>query len=297
MSNLQIGWIGLGLMGNPMSRRLLGGGYKVCVFNRTKEKAKPVLDAGATFCDSIAKVGEQADMVFSMISDDGALRQVALDAGNVLSTMKKGSIFIDMSTVSPAISAEVDAACKAKGIGYLRAPVSGSTVLAEGGKLTVLASGPKDAYDKAEPLFNLLGATVFHVGEGDQARYLKLMLNMMVGISSAMVGEALVFGEAGGIKWQQMLDVIKASVVCSPLVGYKLAPLGARDFKPAFKADMMGKDFDLALDAAKSANIPMPLTKQVREFWTMMHDKGKGDLDFFAYVTLMEEIAKVSPKM
>jgi 3-hydroxyisobutyrate dehydrogenase-like beta-hydroxyacid dehydrogenase len=138
---------------------------------------------------------------------------------------------------------------------------------------------------------------VFHVGEEDQARYLKLMLNMMVGTTSAMIGEALVFGEAGGIKWQQMLDVIKASVVCSPLVGYKLAPLGARDFKPAFKADMMAKDFDLALDAGKAANLPLPLTAQVRQFWSMMHAQGKGDLDFFAYVAMLEDIAKVKPKL
>lgn len=297
MSDIQVGWIGLGLMGNPMSRRLLGGGYKVCVYNRTKAKAQQVLDAGATYCESMADVGAKSDIVFTMISDDKALRQVAFDDGSVLSTMKAGSILVDMSTVSPAISAELDALCKAKNIGYLRAPVSGSTVLAENGKLTVLCSGPKATYDKVEPLFNLMGGTVFHVGEGDQARFLKIMLNMMIGISSAMVGEALVFGEAGGMKWQQMLDVIKASVLCSPLVGYKLEPLGQRNFKAAFATDMMAKDFDLALDAAKGAGIPMPLTSQVRQFWSMMHAKGKGQEDFFSYVTLLEDLAGTKPQM
>ena len=177
--------------------------------------------------------------------------------------------------------------------------VSGSTVLAEKGLLTIFASGPKADFDKVLPLFELMGdkAKIFHVGEGDQARYLKLMLNMMVGISSAMVGEALVFGEAGGMKWSQMLEVIGASVVASPLVGYKLAPLGARDPKPAFTADMMGKDFDLALDAARTASIPMPLTSQVRQFWSMMHQNGMGGQDFFAYVYLMENLAKTSPKL
>ena len=297
MSKPQIGWIGLGLMGNPMSRRLLGGEYPVCVWNRTKDKAKPVLDAGATYCNSMADVGAKSEIMFSMISDDKALKQVALDPGNAIAAMKSGSTFVDMSTVSPAISAEVDAACKAKGIGYLRAPVSGSTVLAEGGKLTILASGPKSEYDKVLPLFELMGAKVFHVGDGDQSRYLKLMLNMMIGISSAMVGEALVFGEAGGMKWSQMLEVIGASVLCSPLVGYKLEPLGQRNFKPAFAADMMGKDFDLALDAARSANIPLPLTAQVRQFWSMMHQNGMGGQDFFAYVTMLEKIAQTSPKL
>jgi len=174
-------------------------------------------------------------------------------------------------------------------------------VLAEGGKLTILASGPKAEYDKVLPLFELMGDKeqnkIFHVGDGDQARYLKLMLNMMIGISSAMVGEALVFGEAGGMKWAQMLEVIKASVLCSPLVGYKLGPLGERNFKPAFTADMMGKDFDLALDAARASNIPMPLTAQVRQFWSMMHQNGMGGQDFFAYVTMMEKLAQTSPKL
>lgn len=299
MSDMKVGWIGLGLMGNPMSRRLLGGGYKLCCYNRTKEKAKPVVDAGGVFCDSIAKVGEQSDIVFSMITDDRVLKQVALDAGNALDAMKSGSIYVDMSTVSPAISAEVAKKCKDMGIGYLRAPVSGSTVLAEAGTLTIFASGSKSDYDKVLPLFSMMGAEgkIFHVGDDEQARYLKILLNMMIGISSAMVGEALVFGEAGGMKWQQMLDIIGASVLCSPLVGYKLAPLGKRDFSPAFATDTMAKDFDLALDAAKQSNIPLPLTAQVRQFWSMMHRNGLGNKDFFAYVTLLEEMAKTSPTM
>lgn len=293
MSKLQIGWIGLGKMGVPMSKRLLADGYPVCVYNRTKAKADSVLTAGATWCGSMADLGSKAEIVFSMIADDKALQQVALDAGNVLDTMRPGSIFIEMSTVSPTLSAKVAAACQERKIGYLRAPVSGSTVLADSGKLTVLCSGPKESFEKAKPLFEQLAAKVFHVGENDEARFLKLLLNMMVGTTAAMLGEAVAFGEAGGLNWEQMLEVIGASVVASPLVAYKLAPLSKRDFSPAFEANQMAKDFDLVLDAAKNVNAVMPVTSLVRQFWTMMHAQGKGGQDFFAYVTLMEDLGKL----
>jgi 3-hydroxyisobutyrate dehydrogenase-like beta-hydroxyacid dehydrogenase len=161
--------------------------------------------------------------------------------------------------------------------------------------LTILASGPKEAYDACLPAFEAMGKFQFHVGEGEEARYLKLTLNMMVGTSAAMVGEALTFGERGGMDWQQMLDIIDASVVASPLVKYKIQALKDRDYAPAFTAAQMGKDFDLALDAARQMDVPMPLTAQVRQNWSAMKANGKGELDFFAYVALLEEIAGIRP--
>jgi 3-hydroxyisobutyrate dehydrogenase len=168
-------------------------------------------------------------------------------------------------------------------------------VLATSGTLTIFASGPKDAYDKCTEIFGAMGQKVFHVGNGDEARYLKLLLNMMVGITSAMAGEALIFGEKGGMDWSQMIDIIGASVVASPLIGYKAQMLKSRNFAPAFTIDQIAKDFDIALETGRAANVPMPITALARQFFGAMKAKGKGNLDFFGLVTLLEELAGIKP--
>jgi 3-hydroxyisobutyrate dehydrogenase-like beta-hydroxyacid dehydrogenase len=289
----RIGWIGLGKMGIPMSKNLVKKGYSLTVYNRTKEKTKELVSEGAKVADSPKALAADSDVIISMISDDPVLEAVSIGKDGAFEGAKSGTIYIDMSTVSPVSSTKVAEVATKKGIKYLRAPVSGSTVLATSGTLTIFASGPKDAYDKCTEIFGAMGQKVFHVGNGDEARYLKLLLNMMVGITSAMAGEALVFGEKGGMDWSQMIDIIGASVVASPLVGYKAQMLKSRNFSPAFTIDQMAKDFDIALDTGKAANVPMPITAMARQFFGAMKAKGKGNLDFFGLVTLLEELAGI----
>lgn len=292
----KIGWIGLGKMGVPMSQNLLKAGYPVAVYNRTKSKTKALADQGASVADTLADLGAGSDVIISMISDDTVLEAVSCADGGCFAGVKQGSVYIDMSTVSPVASARVAAAAEAKGISYLRAPVSGSTVLAAAATLTIFASGPKAAYDQCEAIFGCMGQKTFHVGTDEEARYLKLVLNMMVGLTSAMVGEALTFGEKGGMDWEQMIDIVNASVVASPLVGYKAQTLKDRNYAPAFTASQMAKDFDIALDTAKVMNVPLPMTSTMRQFLGVMKAKGKAEQDFFAYVTLLEEMAGITPK-
>lgn len=292
----KIGWIGLGKMGVPMSQNLVKAGYPVTVYNRTKDKTKALASAGAAVADSPQALAKACDVVISMISDDPVLESVSYGEKGAFSGAKKGSVFIDMSTVSPVASARVAQAANDKGISYLRAPVSGSTALAQAATLTIFASGPKSAYDQCEDIFKAMGQKTFHVGNGEEARYLKLVLNMMVGLTSAMVGEALTFGEKGGMDWQQMIDIVNASVVASPLVGYKAQILKDRNYAPAFTVAQIAKDFDIALDTAKANDVPMPMTSMARQFFGVMKATGKADLDFFAYVTLLEELAGIKKK-
>jgi len=289
----RIGWIGLGKMGIPMSKNLVKKGYSVTVYNRTKEKTKELAAEGAKVADSPKALAGDSDVIISMISDDPVLEEVSFGKNGAFEGAKSGAIYIDMSTVSPVSSTKVAEVATKKGIKYLRAQVSGSTVLATSGTLTIFASGPKDAYDKCTEIFGAMGQKVFHVGNGDEARYLKLLLNMMVGITSAMAGEALIFGEKGGMDWSQMIDIIGASVVASPLIGYKAQMLKSRNFAPAFTIDQIAKDFDIALDTGKAANVPMPITALARQFFGAMKAKGKGNLDFFGLVTLLEELAGI----
>jgi 3-hydroxyisobutyrate dehydrogenase-like beta-hydroxyacid dehydrogenase len=291
----RIGWIGLGKMGIPMSKNLIKKGYSVTVYNRTKEKTKELASEGAKVADSPKALAAESDVIISMISDDPVLEEVSIGKNGAFEGAKSGTIYIDMSTVSPVSSTKVAEVATKKGIKYLRAPVSGSTVLATSGTLTIFASGPKDAYDKCTEIFGAMGQKVFHVGNGDEARYLKLLLNMMVGITSAMAGEALIFGEKGGMDWSQMIDIIGASVVASPLIGYKAQMLKSRNFAPAFTIDQIAKDFDIALETGRAANVPMPITALARQFFGAMKAKGKGNLDFFGLVTLLEELAGIKP--
>jgi len=289
----KIGWIGLGKMGVPMSKNLVKKGYPVTVYNRTKEKTKELAAEGAKVADSPKSLAANVDVIISMISDDPVLEAVSIGKDGAFEGAKSGTIYIDMSTVSPVSSAKVAEVATKKGIKYLRAPVSGSTVLAAGGTLTIFASGPKDAYDKCVDIFGCMGQKVFHVGNGDEARYLKLLLNMMVGITSLMAGEALTFGEKGGMDWGQMIDIFAASVVASPLIGYKAQLLKSRNYAPAFTIEQMAKDFDIALETGRAANVPMPVTALARQFFGAMKAKGKGGLDFFGLVTLLEDLAGI----
>ena len=177
------------------------------------------------------------------------------------------------------------------GIGYLRAPVSGGVALAKAGTITVLASGARADFEAAEPLFAAMAKKSFYVGAGEEARYIKLALNMMVGMTVAMMSEAVVFAERGGVARDTILDVMGESAVASPLVGYKLEPLRQRDFSPTFSARQKAKDFDLLLGAARQTETPLPLAAFVRQMWSSMIASGSGDEDFLAYVKTMETLS------
>jgi 3-hydroxyisobutyrate dehydrogenase-like beta-hydroxyacid dehydrogenase len=275
-----------------MSKNLIKAGYPVMVFDIIKAQYKNL--SGATgFADSPADLAGQSDVVISMITDDSALREVAIGIDGVFRKAKPGSIFIDMSTVSPIASGKVAEAAVKNDILYLRAPVSGSTLFAESAKLTILASGPRQAFDKCNDLFNVLGAKLFYVGSGEEARYLKLLINMMVATTSLMIGEALTFGELGGMDWSQMIDVINNSAVAAPQVNFKAQILKDRDFTPAFTVAQMAKDMDIALDTGKAVNAPMPVTNIVRQYLGIMMAQGNKDMDFFGLVTLLEQMAGI----
>tara|TARA_B100000809_G_scaffold225464_1_gene236454 strand:+ start:297 stop:1214 length:918 start_codon:yes stop_codon:yes gene_type:complete len=292
-SLLNIGWIGLGKMGHPMAINLIKAGKKVSVFNRTTEKTKAHVNLGGIAISSIKELASSSDVIFTMISDDKAIEEIALSDDGIIANTQERVSLIDMSTISPAMSAKVAEAATEKHINYLRAPVNGTVMQAEAGSLVILCSGPKTTYEDCLPLLEILGSKIFYIGEDEQARFLKLCINAMVGISSSMMGEALAFGEAGGLDWNTMIDVISSSAVGSPILNYKKETLKKRDFTPAFTARQMAKDFDLVLDTANLKNIPMPITSTVRQHWSAMIGTGRGELDYFAYVEMLEELAGI----
>jgi 3-hydroxyisobutyrate dehydrogenase-like beta-hydroxyacid dehydrogenase len=287
-TDLRVGWIGAGKMGNPMSRRLLGVGAAVAVYDAVDENTAPVAAAGGRKAASVADAVADAGVAFSMIPNDAVLRAVALGADGVLAALAPGAVYVDMSTVSPEASADVAAAAGARGVAYLRAPVSGSTALAETGSLTVLVSGPKDSYERCAGLFDAMGANRFHVGDGEQARYLKLVLNLLVGTTGAVLAEALTLGRKGGLDWQTMLDVISESAAASPYVRYNTAPLKARDFKPLFSIDQMVKDSNLICEAGAGVSVPLAIGEAMRRHYLDTQAAGHGADNMTAAILELE---------
>jgi len=291
-----VGWVGLGKMGLPMARRILQAGYPLSAYNRTADRARSLAEQGGRLLASPAEVAAVSGVTFSMIADDAALEAVALGPQGVFQTIAPGSTFVDMSTVSPGISARVAEKAREKSVAYLRAPVSGSTVFAESGRLTILASGPREAFDACAPLLQQLGQKLYHVGPGDEARVLKLLINMMVGTTAVMVAEALTLGEKNGLDWAQMIEIVQQSAVGSPLIGYKAKSLTEKNFPPAFTAAQIAKDCDLALGVGRETNVPLPVTALVRQLYGGMLATGRGPSDFFSVLYLLEEMAGLRPR-
>jgi 3-hydroxyisobutyrate dehydrogenase-like beta-hydroxyacid dehydrogenase len=291
--DMRIGWIGLGKMGAPITSNLLDAGYDLTVFDADPERIRSHQVKGAHGAGSVAEVARLADVIVSIIPDDAAFRHVALGADGVIANARPDAIYVDMSTVSPTISEVVRDAALSRRLGFIAAPVSGSTVLAERRQLTVFASGPEDCYQKIKPLFGAISSKQYYVGADQQARYLKLAINHLVGSTAVMLGEALTLGRKGGVDWKLMLDVIGDSVVASPLIKYKLDPLRERNFTAAFTVRQMLKDMTLVVEAGVDAGVEMATASLVMSKFAEYASDGGADLDFFSILQAIEARAKL----
>jgi len=286
-----IGWIGLGKMGLPMALKIADQKYNLSVFNRTKAKTKDLVKAGASAEVKIPDVAKKSDIIITMVADDFALEKVALGPRGVVENARSNSTFIDMSTVSPSLSSRISEAAAIRNVNYLRAPVNGTVMQAETSTLVILVSGPQKVFEEHKNVFEIMGNKIFYIGEEEQARYIKLSINMMVGVTAIMMAEALALGKAGGLDWGLMIDIIKNSAVGSPVINYKSQKLKERNFKADFSAKQMAKDFDLILKAGRSENIPLSLAAQTRQNWSSMIATDRGENDYFGYLELLEKIS------
>jgi len=290
----KVGWIGLGNMGVPMSQNLIKGGFDVTVWNRTKSKAGPVLAVGAGWADSPKEIAEKRDFIFTMVADGPALHAVILGENGVAAGLSPGKIVIDMSTVAPGESVRVNEEIESKGCKFLRAPVTGSTAFARNAALGILASGDRAAYDKALPLFEAMGKNQFYLGGEEEARVMKLSLNIMIGTTCQMMAEAVVLAEKAGLDVPQVLEVMAGSAVGSPFVGYKTATIAEGVYDPAFSVNLMIKDFDLAFDTAKQYGVALPVTAITRQAFAAAAATGRGDKDVAVLTQVLEELCGVT---
>jgi len=284
--NHNIGWIGAGKMGGPMIQNLLGNSAQVCVIDPDADSVAAAIGKGATAGASFEDMADK-DIVFSTLPNDQALMSVVSGTPNkkgLVDVLAKGAIFVDMSTVSPDVSSKVAKLLEKAKVSYLRAPLSGSTVMAENATLTILASGDESAWQKVLPYLEMVSKRQFYLGAGDEARYMKLVINTLVGGLSALLAEALSLGESGGLTRASMMEVIGESAVASPLLAYKTQTVVADDFSPAFTVLQMIKDFTLISDAARSNDVPLLTTGLILEQYRAAANAGLKDADFFALV-------------
>ena len=293
---MKLGWIGIGKMGNPMATRLLEAGNEMYVCDVSKSSTDEICAKGAKFIPTPAKLAEEVDIIFSIIPNSKILKAIVMGEDGLIETIKKDSIYIDMSTVDPVSSAEVNAAIEAKGAFHVRANVSGSVEFAREGTLSGLSSGPRAAYDKVLPLLNVLTAKQYYMGANDEARAMKIIINMLLGTSMLATAESLVMGEKLGLDWETMVDAIVDSAAASPSAKFKREMFKKRDFRPMSTAGIMDKDMNFALDIAKDNQLNLPLAAMSRQFYCGMGSTGMWDLDYAATLLVLEEMNGVTDK-
>lgn len=274
---------GVGKMGLPMARHLKAAGHDVSVDDPDAARLALAREAGL-------REGTMADaqVVLSSLPHDAALLQVA---GRIAGQAQRGAVWIDTSTVSPTASARAAAIVGDAGIDSLRCTVSGNNHMAEAARLTVMASGPRAAWELAEPLLAAFGPNRFYLGEAEQARLMKLVVNLMIAQTSAMLAEALALGRKGGLDWGAMWQVLGASAVASPIVQAKGQQLSKRDFTPTFTVHQMVKDLDLILGAAADAHVPLAQAAITRQWMDAAIAQGFGDEDYAAIIRAVERSA------
>ncbi len=274
-----VGLIGLGNMGTAAAERLLDAGYDLTVYNRSRERAEPLAARGAAVAETAETLAAASDVVLTSVSDDDALEALA---ASVAAGARPGTVLVDLSTVSPDASARVAALAERASLLYLRAPVSGNPAVVRAGNLTFIVSGPAAALERAEPVLLAIGPNINVVGDGEQARIVKLAINLVIAGLAELMAEALVLGEASGVSRAALLETMGSSAAGAPFVKYKTEPLLRDDYSATFTTSLMEKDMDLVLDAAEAAGVRLPLAGEIKALVRSAIEAGYGDDDFMA---------------
>ena len=288
-----IGFIGLGIMGHPMALNLVKAGYKVTVFNRTRSKAEPLEKSGARVAATPAEAARLADVVMIIVSDTAAVEEVVLGKGGILETLRSGAIVIDSSTVSPALSRKLACHAAGKGASWLDAPVTGSKHGAERGELTFMIGGDRETLDRALPVLQVLGKKHIYCGAHGSGLSAKLAQNAIQATMVEVFCEGFVLATKAGVHPQTMFEIIQSSMARAALTDFKAPFIFKGDFTPYFPLKLMHKDLELAMETAYAQNVPMPAAAAVKEVYGTAKAQGKGDLDYAAVITFLEEVAGV----
>jgi 3-hydroxyisobutyrate dehydrogenase-like beta-hydroxyacid dehydrogenase len=291
MANL--GFIGLGVMGGEMVSRLLGKGHHVTGYNRTRSKSEWLVKKGMKWADSPRGVATAADVTFSMVTNSAALGAVANGADGFLAGLTKGKILIDMSTVSPTYSREIAVKVREKSADMVDAPVSGSVITLQEGKLSVMVGGRRETFEKVKPLLSDVGPKVTYVGENGLALVMKIATNLSLAVQMLAFSEGVLLAEKSGIARETAVDVLTHSVIASPMVQYRGPFVLKMPEEAWFNVNMMQKDMLLALELGHQLNVAMPTTAVTNEFLTAARGMGMAEKDFAVVFDALAQMSGV----
>jgi 3-hydroxyisobutyrate dehydrogenase len=286
LRDTRLGWVGTGRMGYSLVSRLIEAGCDVAVYNRTRSKAEPLTQLGATIADSPAALADR-EIVFTMVAGPDDFLEVVTGPRGLLSDPgAHPAVIVDSTTVSAEASAAVRAQAAERDVALLAAPVSGNPKVVDAGLLTFVVSGPEEAYRRVEPFIDLLGQGATYVGEGELARLAKICHNLLLGVVSQSLAEITVLAEKGGIARADLLDFINRSVMGSMFTRYKTPALVKLDYTPTFTPVLLRKDFDLGFAEANRTGVPMPVAAAARELVQALIGEGRTEEDFAALLDL-----------
>lgn len=292
----KIAFVGLGIMGKPMSRNLMKAGHQLTVYDIVPEAVESVVGEGAVAAGSAAEAAAASEIVITMLPDGPQVEQAILGPKGVLEGAKPGTLVIDMSSISPLSAQKAGAACAAKGVEFLDAPVSGGEPGAIAGTLAIMVGGKAEAFERAVPVLKAMGATVTLTGPVGAGNVTKLANQIMVACNIAAMGEALVLATKAGLDPEVVFNAVKGGLAGSNVLNAKAPMVIARNFKPGFRIKLHQKDLRNALLAAESMKVSLPMTSMVQQMLMALMNDGKGEYDHSGIVTFVEEMAKVEVK-
>lgn len=293
----ELGYIGLGVMGGGVARRLLDAGHTVTVWNRTREKADPLLEAGAQWANSPREVAERSEIAFTMVTNTAAVKAVVEGPDGILAGLARGKVYIDMSTASPANTRELAAQVAEAGAHMLDAPVSGSVITLEQGKLSIMVGGDADVFERVKPVLEAIGPRVFHLGPNGAAVSMKIAINLSLAVQMLAFSEGVLLAEKSGISREKAVEVMLASVIASPMVAYRGPFVLKHPDEAWFDCRMMQKDMNLALELGRELEVPLPTTAVTNELLTAANAMGVGDKDFAALFDVLAAMSGVKSEV
>jgi 3-hydroxyisobutyrate dehydrogenase-like beta-hydroxyacid dehydrogenase len=289
----KLGFIGLGVMGGRVVKRLLDAGHSVVGYNRTSEKAQWLLDKGMTWGKSPRAVAEAADLTFSMVTNTSALQSIAEGTDGLLAGLSAGKVYIDMSTVSPTYSQELAKQVAQRGAVMLDAPVSGSVITLEEGKLSIMVGGDPSIFEKVKPILLNIGPKATYVGENGLAVTMKIATNLSLAVQMLAFSEGVLIAEKSGIRREIAVEVLTNSVIGSPMVKYRGPFVLQMPDEAWFSVNMMQKDMNLALELGRQLAVPLPTTAITNEFLTTARGLGLEEKDFAVLFKVLAQMSGV----
>jgi 3-hydroxyisobutyrate dehydrogenase-like beta-hydroxyacid dehydrogenase len=289
-SSTRLGFIGLGNLGSRIARRLMTAGFPMTVYDRDREKAKALEGLGAAVAPDPRRLADRVDVLLSCVTDRAAVESIYLGPQGVLRTARPGTLIIEMSTVAPETSRRISEAAREFGISMLDVAVSGSTVVAEAGALTLLGGGDRDLFEASTPIFAAIAKQWFYMGPSGSGVAMKLVVNTLLGLGMQSIAEAVALGSKLGLPREALFDTLAKTAVVSPVQAAKLATAKQNDYSPQFPVRLMDKDFKLILAAAAQVQLWMPATERAAAVNAAEAAVG-GEEDFSAVIRRMEQAA------